>query len=77
MKKKVCQAPILIYFNSNLPFFLKMDTSDYVSTDVLSQKGKNGILHPVTYFLKKMTLVECNYKIHNKELLAIIQSFKQ
>jgi hypothetical protein len=29
------------------------------------------------YFLKQLNLAECNYKIYNKELLAIIKYFKQ
>lgn len=77
MKERVCQAPILIHFDSNVPSYLETDASDYVSAGVLSQEGKNGVLHPVAYFSKKMTPAECNYEIHDKELLAIIRSFEQ
>ena len=42
---------------------------NYVNADVLSQLGDNGILHLVTYSLKKMAPAECNYEIYNKELL--------
>lgn len=31
-----------------------------------------GILHLVAFFSKKLILVECNYEIYDKELLAII-----
>jgi len=31
----------------------------------------------MAYFLKQLSLAECNYKIYNKELLAIIRYFKQ
>ena len=34
------------------------------------------VLKPVAYFSKKMTLAECNYMIYDKELLAIMKSFK-
>ena len=37
----------------------------------------NGILHPVAYFSKKMISAECNYKIYNKELLAMIWYFEE
>ena len=30
----------------------------------------------MAYYLKKYTLVESNYKIHNKELLAIMRCLK-
>jgi len=33
--------------------------------------------HLVAYFLKTIALAECNYAIHNKELLAIIQALKK
>jgi len=35
-----------------------------------------GHSHPVAYFLKLLQPVECNYEIHDKELLAIIHSLK-
>ena len=36
----------------------------------------NGELRPVAYFSKNLTLAEYNNMIYNKELLAIIKSFK-
>lgn len=36
----------------------------------------DGVLKPVAYFLKKITLVKCNYKIYDKELLAVVKSFE-
>ena len=51
--------------------------SDYVVARVLSQKDNKGVLHLVAYFLKKMSPAECNYKIYNKELLAIIWCFEE
>ena len=36
----------------------------------------NSVLRPVAFFLKKMSLAECNYMIYDKELLAIVKSFK-
>jgi hypothetical protein len=38
----------------------------------LSQKDNNRILHPVTFFSRKLLLAEYNYEIYNKELLAIV-----
>jgi hypothetical protein len=51
---------------------LETDASDYVCAGVLSQYNNKGVLHPVAFYSKKMTLAECNYKIYDKELLAII-----
>ena len=34
------------------------------------------VLKPIAYFSKKMTPAKCNYIIYDKELLAIVKSFK-
>ena len=36
----------------------------------------NSVLRPVAFFSKKMSPAECNYMIYDKELLAIVKSFK-
>jgi hypothetical protein len=51
---------------------LKTDASDRVVAGILSQLYLNGEWYPVTFFLKTMDLAECNYKVYNKEMLAII-----
>lgn len=43
----------------------------------ISQYDNDGMLRPVAYISKKNSLAECNYKIHNKELLAIINTLKE
>ena len=54
---------------------METDFSDFVTVDVLSQIH-NSVLWPVAFFSKKMSLAECNYMIHDKELLAIVKSFE-
>ena len=56
---------------------IKTDLSDYVTGGILSQYNEEGILYFVAYFLKWLSPAKCNYKIYNKELLAIIRCFKQ
>jgi hypothetical protein len=48
-----------------------------VSAGVLSQYNDEGILHLVTFFSKKHSPAECNYKIYNKELMAIVRAFEE
>ena len=72
LKQRVCEAPILKHFDLSKQCHVETDSSDYVSAGVLSQEDDNGILHPVAYFSKRMVSAECNYKIYDKELLAII-----
>ena len=56
---------------------IEADSSDYVTRGILSQYNKDGVLYPIAYFLKRLSLAECNYEIYDKELLAIIRCFKQ
>ena len=44
---------------------------------VFSQKQDDGLWRPITYFSKTMIPAECNYTIHDKEILAIIRAFKE
>ena len=56
---------------------IKANLSNYITGGILSQYNKDGVLYPVVYFLKQLNPAKCNYKIYNKELLAIIRYFKQ
>ena len=40
----------------------------------MSQYNKDRVLYSIVYFLKQLSLAKYNYKIYNKELLAIIRS---
>ena len=57
--------------------YVEVDSSDIVVAGVLSQIGKDGRLHPVAFFSKKMSPAECNYEIYDKELLAIVRAFEE
>jgi hypothetical protein len=54
-----------------------MDASNSVSTGVLSQYSDDNDLHPMAYFSKKHSPMECNYEIYDKEFIAIIRAFEQ
>ena len=77
LKNWVWEDPILCHFDPTKQCFVETDSSDYVNTSMLSQMGNDGLLHPVAYFLRRMVLAECNYKIYDKKLLAIICCFKE
>ena len=75
LKRAFTTAPVLAHYDSKLKTWVETNASDFVVAEVLSQMhGK--VLKPVAYFLKKMTPAECNYIIYDKELLAIVKSFK-
>jgi hypothetical protein len=42
---------------------------------VLSQEGDGRRLYPVAFYSKKISAADINYEIHDKELLAIVDSF--
>ena len=43
----------------------------------MSQFGDGEKLHPVAFHSRKFNVAEINYKIHDKELLAIVDSFQE
>ena len=60
-----------------------MDASGFAITGILSQPGdptpgrrSDAHWHPVAFWSRKMIPAECNYDTHNKELLAIVKTFK-
>ena len=73
----VTKAPILAHYKQGVKTIVETDSSDYVSSGVLSQLGDDELLHPVAFFSKNLNPAECNYEIYDKELLAIIRCFEQ
>ena len=56
---------------------IKANLSNYITRGILSQYNKDRVLYPIIYFSKRLNPAKYNYKIYNKELLAIIKYFKQ
>jgi hypothetical protein len=54
---------------------MEADASDFALGSILFQYGEDGRLHPIAYHSRKFSTVKINYKIHDKELLAIIDAF--
>ena len=55
---------------------IEANLSNYITRGILSQYNKEGVLHPIVYFLKRLSPAKYNYEIYDKELLAIIKCFK-
>ena len=70
------EAFILHHFDQNKETILEIDSFDYVNDDILSQYNDEETLHSMIYYSKNLSLAECNYKIYDKKLLAIIQAFE-
>ena len=54
-----------------------MDVLDFVVGAYLLQKHKDRAQYLVVYYSQKIILLELNYNIYNKELLAIIIVLKE
>jgi hypothetical protein len=68
-------APVLWYYDLTLPIIVETDTSDFVIGAVLSQIEDR--VQSVTFYCRKMTATALNYHIHDKEILAIVSTFKE
>lgn len=77
LKLAFTKAPILCHFDPARQVYVETDTSDFMSSGILSQKDNEGILHPIAFMSKKHQEAECNYEIYNKELLAIVHCFEE
>ena len=51
--------------------------SDYTIRAIISQLDSKEQLRSITFYLKKITSAELNYKIYNKELLTIVAVFEE
>ena len=73
LKMVVTTAPILVLPQDLEPFCIKANSSDFASRAVLSQQlPREEKWHLVAFYSKSLSLVERNYEIHDKEILAII-----
>jgi len=78
LKTAVTTAPVLVSPQELDPFRIKADSSDFAIGAVLSQQSTtDGKWHPVAFYSKSLSSIEQNYKIHNKEMLAIIRVLKE
>jgi len=75
-KKRFTTAPIVSHFYPGRSTVVETDTSDFALGCVLSQyQGRPH--HQVPFHSRKLNSTERNYEIHAKELLAIMEAFKE
>ena len=76
-KKAFTSAPILAHVDLKKQFIMEADASNFAIGSILSQQGDGENLHLVVFHSRKFDAAEINYEIHDKELLAIVNSFTQ
>src|SRR5258705_163873 len=74
LKKAVTSTPILTFPSQSGHFCLECDASNFATRAVLSQVQADGMHQPITFMSKGFSDVECNYQIHDKEMLAIMHT---
>jgi len=77
LRRKLCSIPVVTYFKPERPLLVETDSSKYVYSGILSQHEEDGKWRPIAYPSKTMVPAECNYDVHDKEQLAIVQPLKE
>lgn len=72
LKLRFMSEPALAQFDPDRLTVVEADCSGWALGGCLLQENEQGVLHPVAYHSRRLTSAECNYEIHDKELLAII-----
>ncbi len=76
LKKQVSSISVLRHFNLKWQAILKINASNYVKDEILSQYNDEKVLYLMIFYSKSMILAEINYHIYDKKLLIIIWCFK-
>ncbi|KAH9255964.1 hypothetical protein BASA81_006002 [Batrachochytrium salamandrivorans] len=76
LKTAFAKSDFLTIPMTSRPFILETDASDYAISGVLSQYDDSNTLRPIAFYARQMNSAEQNYEIYDKELLAVVESFK-
>jgi len=78
LKTAVTTALVLVSPQDLEPFCIKADSSGFASGAVFSQQlPREEKWYLVAFYSKSLSLVEQNYEIHDKEMLAIIHALEE
>jgi len=78
LKMAVTTAPVLVLPQDSELFCMEADSSDFAFRAIFSQQlPREEKWHPVVFYSKSLSLVEQNYEIHDKEMLAIIHALAE
>ena len=72
LKKVFTTEPVLAISNPDKKMRMEANTLDYTTERVLLVKYRDEKWRPVAFISKSLNATEHNYKIHDKEMLAVI-----
>ena len=76
--EKIISTLILALPDNSRPYCVEADSSDFATGVVLSQQcPEDKKWHPIAFLSKSLSPVKRNYKIHNKEMLAIVRALEE
>jgi len=74
----VTTALVLVLPQDLEPFCIEADSFNFASGAILSQQlPEEEKWHLVAFYSKSLSLVEWNYEIYDKEMLAIIRALEE
>jgi len=76
LKERFTKEPVLAATDIDKRIRMKVDASDYATGGVLLMECEDGLWRPVAFLSKSLNETERNYKIHNKEMLAIVRELE-
>ena len=67
------KEPVLAVLDLDKSMKIEVNISDYATGRVLSMECEDGRWRTVAFLSKSLNETKRNYKIHNKEILAVIR----
>ena len=65
--------PVLVALDLDKEFRVEADTLNYATGEILSIKCSDKLQRLVAFISKSLSDTERNYKIHDKEILAVVR----
>jgi len=76
LKKRFIKELVLAVLDLDKKIKIEVNTLDYAIGSILFMEYKDEKWRPVAYLSKSLNKIERNYKIHNKEMLAVIRGLE-
>ena len=75
--RKLIVILILTIFNPERKAILETNILDYTIGAYLAQKRNDDKMRTVIYYFRKITRLELNYDIYDKELLVVVEALRE